>query len=544
MNDIAQLWLNSNKISKKEKQEIINMSEKEISIFFDNANQTFGTAGVRGIIGMGTQKMNRFTYTNLAYAYGKYLSLTYKHNACIVIGCDNRINSKKFAKLCASVVSSFGIRVLLFKHLIPTPIVSYAIRQTAAVGGIIITASHNPKQYNGFKAYHSDSGQILPDVVKEISKYLKPAHEILDIQYEPIKDFITYIDKSVITKYMHDIQCVLVNKNVINNKKPFPIVFTGHHGTAVKLLPKFLRSLNFEIYPVRKQCFYNAFFKNSPAPNPENVESFDLAIAQAEKINSKIIIGVDPDADRMAIMIKHNNEWKLMSGNEMGIIYTYYVLHNKKFAKQPYIISSYVSNNLIDLIAKEFNAQVYRTGTGFKWMGAKMTEVGDTQEFVIAFEEAIGSLNTTINRDKDSFGASALALEIYDAYYEKNMDFIDILEKEIYPTYGWWFGKTISFTFNDLDWQKIVKDKMELVKKYSQKQIGNYHIKDIKWNKDGECLDWILDGDSWIRFRVSGTEPKFKIYYNLYGHDKDQLTKSYVDIHGKLSSLINIENKK
>jgi phosphomannomutase len=295
-------------LSKKEKQEILALSEKEIDVFFSDAHQVFGTAGVRGFMGMGTQKMNRFTYTNLAQAYGKYLFQTYGENASVVIGYDNRINSKYFAKLCALVISSFKIRVLLFKHLSPTPIVSYAIRQTASVGGVIITASHNPKEYNGFKAYHNDGGQILPDVVKKIIGFVKPANDILNIKYEPIKDYVSFIDKKIVTKYLQDIESVLVNKNVINTQKPFPIIFTGHHGTASKLLPKFLRKLNFQVYPVRKQCFYNAYFKNSPAPNPENEKSFELAIIQAEKNNSKIIIGVDPDADRMAVMIKHNGQ--------------------------------------------------------------------------------------------------------------------------------------------------------------------------------------------------------------------------------------------
>lgn len=538
MNKIAQLWLNNPQLTKKEKQEIRDLSDQEQAVFFSEDHQVFGTAGVRGVMGMGSQKMNRFTYTNLAQAYGRYLLETYGDNACIVIGYDNRMNSKKFAKLCALVISSFKIRVLLFKHLMPTPIISYAIRQTASVGGVIITASHNPKQYNGFKAYHNDGGQILPDVVSKIDAHLKPAIELLNIQYTPIKDYVTYVDKIIVQNYMRDVQHALVNKNIINTIKHFPIVFTGHHGTAVKLLPKFLRSLNFEIYPVKKQCCYNAFFKNSPAPNPESEQSFALAIAQAEKINSKIIIGVDPDADRMAIMIKHHDQWKLMSGNEMGIIYTYYVLHNKQFQKQPYIISSYVSNNLVDRIAKEFNAQVYRTGTGFKWIGAKITEINETQEFVVAFEEAIGALNSTINRDKDSFGSSALALEIYAIYNEKKMDFIDILEKEIYPKYGWWFGKTESITFQDLNWQSVVKIKMDTMKNYQPRTLGDYSIKSIKWNKDGDCLDWILDGDSWIRFRVSGTEPKFKIYYNLYGKDDKQLLASYATLNKLFIDLL------
>jgi phosphomannomutase len=308
MNDIAKIWINSPLLNKKEKNEIIQLKDEEIDTYFTNSNQTFGTAGVRGIMGMGTQKMNRFTYANLTQAYCQYLVNTYGTDSQIVIGYDNRQNSKKFAKLCASIASSFKIKALLFKRLTPTPIVSYAIRQLKAVGGIIITASHNPKEYNGFKVYHNDGGQILNDVVVEISKYLKQAQDVLNITHLPNKQYINFINKNITSKYLIDIRNVFVDKNIISENKPFSVVFTGHHGTASKLLPKFLRGLNFQIVPVKKQCFYNDSFKNSPAPNPETEKSFEMGIEVAEKINSKIIIGVDPDADRMAVMIKHNNQ--------------------------------------------------------------------------------------------------------------------------------------------------------------------------------------------------------------------------------------------
>ena len=228
-----------------------------------------------------------------------------------------------------------------------------------------------------------------------------------------------------------------------------------------------------------------------------------------------------------------------MTGNEMGIIYTWYVLNNKKFKKTPYVASSWVSNNLIDRICKKFKAKVYRTGTGFKWMGALVSQKLNKEDFVVAFEEAIGALNTTLNRDKDSFTASALALEIYTKYQKQNMDFVDILNKFIYPEYGYWYGETVAYSYaNILDWKPVVQSKLDMLKKFKAKKIGKYQLKRVVWNKQGDCLDWILNGDSWIRFRVSGTEPKFKAYYNLYAKDQDTLDKQVKEVKEFISKIL------
>jgi phosphomannomutase len=286
------------------------LSKQEIEAYFADQLLSFGTAGVRGKMGLGTQRMNRFTYTQLAYAYAKYISVTYPQNLQVVIGHDNRIDSKRFAKLCANVMSSFNIRVLLFAHnrLMPTPIVSYAIRRTNSSGGIIITASHNPKEYNGFKAYNPDGGQILPDVVESIVAYMAPVHKLLEITYQSKRGMIGYLKHSIVKQYFHDARAALINLSIINEKKEYPIVFTGHHGTACLLGPQFLKQLKFNIKPVRAQSFYSSTFVNSPNANPETLDSFTAAIDYAEKINSELCIGVDPDGDRMAVVIKKNNE--------------------------------------------------------------------------------------------------------------------------------------------------------------------------------------------------------------------------------------------
>jgi phosphomannomutase len=302
--------LSSPKLTLSEKQGIRKLSSAEISIYFANAQMSFGTAGVRGRMGMGTMRMNRFTYTNLAQAYAQYIVQTYGKNKTVVIGHDNRLNSDQFGMLTAKVLSSFGIKVLLFvkNQLMPTPIVSYAIRRTNSVGGLIITASHNPKEYNGFKAYHNDGGQVLPNVAKAIEKQLIKPTEILKYTYRSQPQLIKYLNDDIVNHYFKDAQCVLINKEQWAKKKLAPVVLTAHHGTACKLLPRFLKQLGFNIKPVQAQMFYSPTFVNSPIANPEDIKSFALSIKQAEQIKSNICIGVDPDADRMAVCIKHHNQ--------------------------------------------------------------------------------------------------------------------------------------------------------------------------------------------------------------------------------------------
>ena len=522
MNKIYQDWLKSSKVSIQNKNIMKKMSPEMIDNYFSDQPLSFGTAGIRSTMGPGTRQLNEFVYTQLVFGYAKYLLSINKKNL-VIVGHDNRKNSDKYCLLVAKILSSFGIKVLLFNknNLMPTPIISYAIRKLKCSGGIIITASHNPKNYNGFKVYNPDGGQILPDVANKIQKLMPKNKDLLNLEWKEKKNLISYLNDDVINSYFIEAKQAIVNKKILSINKKYPIVFTGHHGTSCKLLPKFMKLLKFNIKPYQKQCFYNSDFVNSKISNPEDIKSFDDSIKYANSIKSDFIIGIDPDADRMAALIKKNNIWILISGNEMGIIFTYYKLkHLSKSIKNKFIISSYVSNNLIDNIAKQYSCQVYRTGTGFKWMGALLSKYCKQKYFVLAFEEAIGALCTTINRDKDSFTASALASEIYYEYKNKGMDFIDILEKEIYPKFGYWFGETYSHTFKELNWKSIIQQKMEFLKKYKRKKIGTFNIKKILWNTKGDCLDWILDGNSWIRFRASGTEPKFKIYFNLYGKNK------------------------
>lgn len=540
MNTIANLWLKSSKISTQSKKYIMNLTKKEMDDSFTENKMSFGTAGIREIMGPGTNRINSFTYQQMAHGYAQYILKRHSDNPSVVIGHDNRMNADMFALICAKVLTSFGIKVFLFKNneLMPTPIISYTIKHLGLNGGIIVTASHNPKNYLGFKAYNETSGQIMVDEAHEIEQYMPENSEILDKNYISDDSLISYLDDQIVSDYFKAARSCLINTN-IEEEKNEPIVFTAHHGTASYLMPSFLETLGYKnVILAKQQCVPDPNFTYSLCSNPEDPTSFELSEKYASKANSNIMLGVDPDADRLAVVVKHNNGWRYLTGNEMGIIFTYYVLSNKKFNKQPFIVSTYVSTYLIDSIANHYGAKVYRTGTGFKWLGNKVTERESKEDFVVAFEEAIGSLNSTINKDKDSFQAAALALEIYNLYAKKGMTLIDLLEKEIYPNFGYWSGGTISYIFKTLNWKEEMEQKMNYFKTLENIDISGIKVVSNKWNQEANALEWDLGNGMWIKFRKSGTEPKFKIYYNVYGNSIEESNEIYDVLKKYMSELI------
>lgn len=542
--NVVKRWLSSSKVSQELKNEILKMNDGELAIAFDSAPLAFGTAGIRTKMGPGTQYLNKFTYYQMAKGYGLFLKKHFKNQEIsVIVAHDNRNHGVAFSQNVCDMLTSLGIKVILFDNndLASTPIVSYAIRETGANGAVIVTASHNPKEDNGFKVYDSTGGQLLPDDGKKVIEEMPTSEEILDLEVTPNDELISFFDETIFEKYFKAVKQSLV-KTDSRMIKDYKIIFSGQHGTASKRLPLFLKSLGYtEVICVKEQCEYDGDFTYTESPNPENRSAWTLSLKYADYYNAKVIIQVDPDADRFAMAVKHNSKWRFLTGNEMGIIYTYYVLNNKKLQKIPYVVSSYVSTNLIDRIIKPFNGNVYRVGTGFKWMGAKINEIGDRQEFIVAFEEAIGALNCTINRDKDAYQAAALALEIYDYCLNKNINLVDYLEKEIYGKFGTIYNSTVAFSFKEHNWKELAESRMDQLKNYDELSIGDRKINSIVWNDIGGCLDWILDGDSWIRFRMSGTEPKFKVYYNLYGNKLSELQEEANAIDLKLRNLLNLK---
>ena len=534
MNSIVNLWMKSDKISAKSKDFILKMSDEDMNDAFRPQKLTFGTAGIRQLMGPGTNRMNSYTYQQIADGYAQYLLNTFKNDDVIkvVIGHDNRANADLFSMVCAKVLSSFGIQVFLYKNneLIPTPIVSYTIRKYGFHGGIMVTASHNPKDYLGFKAYNWTGCQISDQDAKIIESFMPESIDILNNDYESNESMIAYLDDEVINLYFEDAKLCLINTNPREFKK-FPVIFTAHHGTASFLMPKFLEKLGYtNIITVKQQCVPDSNFTFSSTSNPEDPASFELSEKYAQRANAEIMLGVDPDADRLAVAVIHNGSWRYLTGNEMGIIFSYYILNNKKFSKTPFIVSSFVSTYLIDHIATHYGAKVYRTPTGFKNLGNVVEQKSNNEDFVVAFEEAIGSLNSTINRDKDSFQAAALALEIYGEYRKHNMSLLDLLNSEIYPLFGCWAGGTMSYTFECYDWREKMNQKMNYFSQLKDIALYDVRILSTRWSDETKILEWILQDNMWIKVRMSGTEPKFKIYFNIFGNTINDANNRYIQL--------------
>ncbi len=523
MNKIFDYWLKHKNVSDEMKNEMLNvMTKEDIKKSFSEEKIKFGTAGYRAFMGPGNLYLNEFTYQQLTIAYAKYLQEVNKDKKQlnVLIAFDNRKNGSFFGQVIAKTLTSMGIKALFFKREtpIPTPLVSYAVRKLKLDGAIIITASHNPKRYNGFKVYNASGGQLLPNEISILSKFIPNWKKNLDFNLTLNKKLISYIPDSLIEDYFDDIKSKV---NLNSFKKNNKVLITTHHGAlSDKIFFDFIKKFGYTLYLNESQCFYDEDFINSLNINPEDAQSFLPSIEIANQVGAEIILGFDPDGDRLGIAIKHNGKWTCLSGNEMAIIATYYLLNynQKNENKIPLIISTYVSNNLIDNIVNQWNGIVLRTATGFKNLASLMDEAIDSQNhFNLSFEEAIGMCISDAIREKDGLASAILMLEIYSFYKNKGMSLIDLLNKKIYLAFGNWYGQTISIKIETDD---IAKFSNELITKISTTRltkIDRFKIKEIVWNHHGNCLEFLMDDNhSWIKFRGSGTEPKFKIYYNLY----------------------------
>lgn len=540
---IFKQWSESSEVSRTYKRYIAKYNNEQINHFFANKKFKFGTAGVRAVMGPGTTALNRFTYASLAQAYGKYLISKFKGKQIrVVIGHDNRANSEIYSKLCADVLTSMSIEVFIPNNnaMLPTPIISFLVRELNCDGGIIITASHNPKSDNGFKVYNEEGIQMGTKETDAIEKLQLEPSELLNYKYTPLKQYIKKIGKLPIAKYFEVVKSSLVNNDIIEKKKFFPIIFTGFQGTTSQLLPKYLKSLKFiNVIPVKEQCRVSESFDNTPIANPENPDAFALALRYAKKHNAQVMIGCDPDGDRFAMATLNKGKWHYYTGNEMAILMTYYILTNKVKIAKPFICASHVSTNYVDRIMKEYRGKVIRTGTGFKNIVPQINKMNLlTNQFIIAFEEAIGSLLTLVNRDKDGFQAAGLALEMYYFYKTQNLDLTDVLEKLIFPKYGYWFGITDSITLKGYDALSVIKKAMSSLRGLKVSKLGNKKVVKQNWNKVGDCLEWHLEDGSWVKFRASGTEPKFKVYYEVYGNSSNEVNKNFDLIKKDLRKII------
>jgi phosphoglucomutase len=540
-----QFWLNQTDLDKNLLDELIKLNEEQIEEVFYN-DLSFGTGGLRGLMGVGTNRVNVYTIRKATLGFANYI----KKNDLVggvAISYDNRHYSKQFAKEAAMVLAANGIDSFLFNELRPTPMLSYAVRFYDLVGGIMITASHNPKTYNGYKAYDKTGAQLnlldASDVIDEIGLIDNP-FEIETIDNARIR----YIDESFDDYYLEEVKKIAIH----NVTKDLKMVYSPLHGTGAPIIPKFLKNMGYNVYPYEPQMIIDPDFSNTKSSNPEEAIAFEKTIAYAKEINAKLVMITDPDADRLGIAVKHKDEFHLLSGNQTATLELYYILSEKSklglLPRNGYVYTTNVTTDMIKVIANSFDVKLETTLTGFKFIGERAEINKGRGEYLFGCEESYGSLVKDFVRDKDAVQACFILAEIANFLDSKNMTMMDYLE-EIYQKYGYYYEYTKSITLLGLSGLEKMNQIMEHFRNepfmIPDKKLVSYddYTKQINI-KNGQItkltlpisnvLKFYYEDDTWIVFRPSGTEPKIKIYF---GTKSSSMEKSKHFIH-KIALMI------
>lgn len=520
----------------KTREELLGIKdEKEIEDRFYK-ELGFGTGGLRGLMGAGPNRINSYTVKKVTYGLAQYILRNFQENPSVVIAYDTRNGSEQFANDAASVFCAAGVKVFLFEEVTPTPVLSFAVRHLNASAGIVITASHNPKEYNGYKVYNQFGGQLVPNEANEVIECI---NEVIGFDSIPISDFennkknkqLNLIGQELLETFLVEASKQSIHKNEENNLK---VVYTPLHGAGNIPVCKILK--DFTLSVVQEQTLPDGNFPTVHSPNPEERDALTIAIQQAKVEDADIVIGTDPDCDRIGVAIKHNGRYELLSGNQIGALLVDFVLKNRKTTEKSTLIKTIVTNDLGAEIARKHGLNVLNTLTGFKYIGDKITEFDHTgkQEFVIGYEESYGYLVGTHARDKDAVVAALLICEMANAYKNKGITLLDRLE-QIYKEYGFYLDALDSFTLKGIEGSKKIKRLMSDIKSLEKEFIPETNIF-LDYNEGiddlpkEDVLKFILTDGSWIAIRPSGTEPKIKIYYSIKALNKSNAQTKLVSI--------------
>lgn len=500
-------------------------------------NLEFGTGGLRGIMGVGTNRMNKYTVGMATQGYANYLKQSFG-DVKVAIAHDSRNNSRFFAETTANVFAANGIKVFLFESLRPTPELSFAIRHLGCQGGVVCTASHNPKEYNGYKAYWNDGAQLVPPHDKNVIKEVEKIASVDEVKWSGGEANITIIGAEIDAAYMDMVKGLSVYPEVIAKQHDLKIVYTPIHGTGIKLVPEVLKKFGFtNVTIVEEQKEPDGNFPTVVYPNPEEKETMSIGLQKAKELDADILLGTDPDADRVGIGIKDNHgDFVLMNGNQTAVLAFNYLLEARKTkgiaSATDMIITTIVTTGMADAIAKGNDVACYRVLTGFKWIAEMIREKEGKEKYIIGGEESFGLMIGDQIRDKDAVSAVALLCEM--AAYEKEKG-RSLFEKliDLYIQYGFYKEDLISITKKGMDGQQQIAAMMESYRANPPKSINNadvvqlldYELQKGKNLQTGEewdiklpksnVLQFILADGSIISARPSGTEPKIKFYFSV-----------------------------
>lgn len=565
-----EMWMDSNVLSSVEKEELMSIAtnENEIKERFYSSLE-FGTAGLRGKMRLGTNAMNKYTVAQATQGLANLIVKEGRSFDGVAIAYDSRNNSELFAKTAAGVLAANGIKTYIFDELRPTPELSFALRELHCVAGINITASHNPKEYNGYKAYWEDGAQLPPEHAKTVSAEIDRIDIFKDVKsmdFDSAVDdgMITILDQDMDEKYLEQVMKQLVNPDAIKNVADnLHIVYSPLHGTGYRLIPDILSRCGVEhLYAVPEQMEVDGNFPTVEKPNPEYPEVFELGIEIANEVGSTLVIATDPDADRVGVVTKDTNgNFVTISGNQMGALLIDYIItayeETGKMPNNPYAVKTIVSTELVSRICEAHNVKLHNVLTGFKFIGEVIKnyeQSGQDAAFLFGFEESYGYLKGTYARDKDAVVATMLICEMTAFYHAKGMTLFDALNS-LYEKYGYYLEANQELYMEGIDGKDKMSKLMDTLRNNAPSSIagskvielGDYLKATITNMINGDVISTNLPSSNVISFKMengdviiarpSGTEPKIKFYYLLSGSSKDEMNskleayKSFIDLY-------------
>ncbi|MBO5851667.1 MAG: phospho-sugar mutase [Clostridia bacterium] len=551
-------WICNPLLSAEGYEELSGIKENDEEIKYRFSKELeFGTAGMRGIIGYGTNMMNVYAVKRATKGLAEYIkSLGYKamENG-VVISYDTRKNSSLFARACAGVLIKNGVQVRLFKEPSPVPMLSYAIRYYGAVAGIMITASHNPKEYNGYKVYGQDGAQMSTDATQKVVEYISQIEDWFSIESTPINAFksqkyLSIIGNSFLKKYVKTVAKLSLSKKAVKKQgKKIKVVYTPLHGTGYAPVVSVLKKLGISCTLVENQIEKDPSFSTVEVPNPENKEALNLGIELANKINANLVFGTDPDCDRLGVAIRDDSgNFICLTGNQTGVLLSDYVLkrlqEEKKLKSNGVVVKSFVSTDMAKLVCNDYGVEIMDVPVGFKYIGEKIAGFEKTKSntFLFGFEESCGYLRGTHSRDKDAVVASMLFAEMACYYEFLGVSIYSVL-CDLYEKYGYVLDKTFSIAYSGANAMDKMEKAVEKLRSVNLEDIGSYKViatrdylsgvrtlnngyKTALEYKNVNCVYYELEVGGFVCVRPSGTEPKLKIYYSVKGKDKNLAQKA------------------
>jgi phosphoglucomutase len=526
----ADNWLKGS-IDQHAKQEIISLRESNVNEFNDAFYRTleFGTGGLRGIMGIGTNRMNKYIVAMTTQGFCNYIAENNPEKQIrTVISFDSRNNSKDFAKITARVMAANGFEVYLFDDIRPTPELSFAVRELKADAGVMITASHNPKEYNGYKAYWNDGAQLTSPHDELVIERVNLITDLSQVKMQDDDKNITILGEEFDNIYLEKVKSLSINSDCIKKQKDLKIVYTPLHGTGISLVPKALKAYGFEnVVCVEEQSIPDGNFPTCVSPNPEEPAALEMGIKLAKELDADMLLATDPDADREAIAVKNDkNEWIILNGNQTASLLSYYLLSANKNANllkgNEYIIKTVVTTDLIKKMAEDFSVEYYDVLTGFKHIASKIRENEGKKRYIGGGEESFGYLIGDFVRDKDAVSACCILAEMVAWLKEEGTNLYDFL-LQLYTKYGFYQEKQVSITRKGKTGAEEIQKMMMDFRNNPPKQLDNDEVVEIIDYLETEktqlpksnVLQYLLKSGSKVSVRPSGTEPKIKFYFSI-----------------------------